>query len=229
MVQPLRRHAAPTREDMGGERREQAPPTPSVQPRRRHAAPQHRDDVRDHAPAGRHRQPDERDDIAAQARSSAHVFEDLLRDREAARAAIRHHRDAEARDASVAAEREASESLIHDVDVPPATPQTPLASIDDMLERRREKTAPGRHPREVGDADRSVEGGGARSAQPRADEWIDLDALLAWGTRRARAAGDDGARGGGDTAGGRAQLGRSRRAAAPPDARAGPAPSTARA
>ena len=129
-------------------------PMPSVASRGRHAAPGTRcDDSRERrglVPAGRHRKPVEHDDIAAQARRGAEAVDALRRGGfEVVREAIRDLRDAEADDADVAANREASESLIQDVDVGPPWPRAPFASINERLERRRDAPARGRHHRKT--------------------------------------------------------------------------------
>jgi hypothetical protein len=125
-------------------------PMPSVASRGRHAAPGTRCDDscerRDLVPAGRHRKPLEHDDIAAQARRGAEAVDALRR---GGFEVIHDLRDAEADDADVAANREASESLIQDVDVGPPWPRAPFASINERLERRRDAPARGRHHRKT--------------------------------------------------------------------------------
>jgi len=162
-------------------------PMPSVAARGRHAAPETRDDDarerRDLVPAGRHRKPVEHDDIAARARRGAEAVDALRRgDLGGVREAIRDLRNAEADDAEVTANREASESLFQDADVGPPWPRAPFAKIDERLERRRDAPARGRHHRKPdrGDASPVV------SPQPTPatpdHEWFDFDGFLARGT-----------------------------------------------
>ena len=163
-------------------------PMPSVASRGRHAAPETRDDDsrerRDLVPAGRHRKPLEHDDIAARARRGAEAVDALRRGGfEVVREAICDLRDAEADDADVAANREASESLIQDVDVGPPWPRAPFASIDERLERRRDAPARGRHHRKPDRGDASpVVSPQPTPATPPGHEWFDLDGFLARGT-----------------------------------------------
>jgi hypothetical protein len=163
-------------------------PMPSVASRGRHAAPETRDDDsrerRDLVPAGRHRKPWEHDDIAARAGRGAEAVDALRRgDFEVVREAIRDLRDAEAGDAEVAANREASESLIQDVDVGPPWPRAPFASIDERLERRWDAPARGRHHRKPDRGDAGpVVSPQPTPATPPDHEWFDLDGFLACGT-----------------------------------------------
>ncbi len=163
-------------------------PMPSVASRGRHAAPETRDDDsrerRDLVPTGRHRKPLEHDDIAARARRGAEAVDALRRGGfEVVREAIRDLRDAEADDADVAANREASESLIQDVDVGPPWPRAPFASIDERLERRRDAPARGRHHRKPDRGDASpVVSPQPTPATPPGHEWFDPDGFLARGT-----------------------------------------------
>jgi len=163
-------------------------PMPSVPSHGRHAAPQTREDDprerRDLVPTGRHRKPSEHDDIAARARRGPEAVDALRRgDLEVVREAIRDLGDAEADDADVAANHEASESLIHDVDVGPPWPRAPFASIDDKVERRWQAPAHGRHHRAPDRGDASpVVSPQPTSAAPPDHEWFDLDGFVARGT-----------------------------------------------
>ena len=163
-------------------------PMPSAASRGRHAAPRTRDDDarerRDLAPAGRHRKPWEHDDIAARARRAAEAVDALGRgDLEVVREAIRDRRDAEADDADVAADREAPESLIQDVDVGPPWPRAPFTSTGERLERRRDAPPRGRHHRKPDRGDASpVVSPQPTPATPPDHEWSGLDGFLARGT-----------------------------------------------
>jgi hypothetical protein len=158
-----------------------AQPTP---PCGRHAAPRDDDarERRNDAPAGRHRKPEERDDIAEEARRSAQAAEDR-RDHKVVHEQIQEVRDAEAHGAALAADREASESLIHDVDIGPPWPRAPFASIDERPERRWDVPTHGRHHREPdrGDAGPAVSPQPTPPAPP-AHEWFDLEGFLTRGT-----------------------------------------------
>jgi hypothetical protein len=80
--------------------------------------------------------------IGARARRQAQNIDAQLRDLGEVREAIRELRDAGAERAAAMEDREASESLIRDVDVPPR-PRS--GDLDAILERRRERTADPRY------------------------------------------------------------------------------------
>jgi hypothetical protein len=126
----------------------------------------------------------ENDDIVAPSRRGAEAV-DALRcgGFEVVRDAIRGLRDAEADDADVAANREASESLIQDVDAGPPWPRAPFGSIYERLERRQDAPARGRHHRKPDRGDPSpVVSLQPTPATPPGREWFDPDGFLTRGT-----------------------------------------------